>query len=360
MKIKISALDLLFFGDSKPFVTGEDRRSQSLSVPNLSTLCGALRTAYFAGHRDQFKYANEPEDPTAHLVITDFHLMINFEAYYPVPADLVHIKDSPEDDSGNYQLYPLKSVSREGLISSSEKIGLEEIFVPAFEDQERADKVENLSNAYFSETELRNYLEGFEGPYSAIRLDEMIGDESKFGIKRLDNSHAVEEGYLYQLSQKRYGDVSFILEFEGLELPDKGLIKVGGQTGGAYYTKVEEDSVAKEPVDNNGSHAKIYLTTPAIFKEGWIPDTVAQDTLTGEMDGAGVKLVSACVSGNVVVGGYDVKNHCQKPLKLAVPAGTVYRFKLTDHQDNIKTGKTQIDGLNTSQGFGLGFLIKEA
>ena len=95
---------------------------------------------------------------------------------------------------------------------------------------------------------------------------------------------------------------------------------------------------------------KIYLGTPAIFDNGWCPKGLHQD----------IELITAAVGHYVTVGGWDVAHGRPKETYRAVPAGSVYYFRLSDgadvnaiidclHYNNIGDRRIQ-------EGFGLAYV----
>lgn len=355
MKIRIKPLDLLFFGDSKPSVTGEDHRASSLTFPTPSTLYGALRTVYFASHPGELAKANGPGDPTADLKITDYKILRGRDYFYPLPSDLVHDK-SDDGDGDQLPLLRLISKKRCGVIASSYNGILTDEYYSVPRD---GMLVEKPPESFLDEGELENYASG-AAEINGSLLSSQIFSEDKIGIQIDDGLHSTRESMLYQIKQKRYDGIELVVGFEGLDVPEEGFIKLGGQGNGSCYHPIpenEEDWSENVPSVQSPGYGKLYLTTPAIFKQGWVPDFINPRTMEGDWNGHHLKLVSACVQGSGVIGGYDIKAGKQKPLRLAVPAGSVYRFALLDAPDIGKTQKAEIPSELAQQGYGLGYWI---
>ena len=95
---------------------------------------------------------------------------------------------------------------------------------------------------------------------------------------------------------------------------------------------------------------KLYLATPAIFDAGWHPKCLHKN----------IKLITAAVGNYVTVGGWDVAHNRPKVAYRAVPAGSVYYYRLINgtkaetvldclHYKNISDQRSQ-------EGFGLSYV----
>ncbi|MEN3045343.1 MAG: type III-B CRISPR module-associated Cmr3 family protein, partial [Candidatus Hydrothermales bacterium] len=68
--------------------------------------------------------------------------------------------------------------------------------------------------------------------------------------------------------------------------------------------------------------------THAIFEKGWIPRWINEKTLIGDFEGIQLKLIACVVGKYVRVGGWDIARGEPKPMYKAVPAGSVYYFRV--------------------------------
>ena len=159
--------------------------------------------------------------------------------------------------------------------------------------------------------------------------------------------------------------LSFLVEFDGLGLPEKGLLKLGGEGKAVSYANI--NSLHEIVCPDISNQFKLVLTTPAFFKNGWLPSWIDEKTLQGELKGIKLKLLVAAVGKPQYIGGWDMKNNRPKPMRKAVPAGSVYYFEILD--DDIDGSKLQeIHGTAISdnwddidyqsQGYGIAYLGK--
>ncbi|MBE3575413.1 MAG: hypothetical protein IMW99_08215 [Firmicutes bacterium] len=101
---------------------------------------------------------------------------------------------------------------------------------------------------------------------------------------------------------------------------------------------------------------RLVLLQPARFRQGWLPDGLNPESLSGALRGVPVKLVSACLGKPVRQGGWDLANRRPKPTAAFVPAGSVYFFETTDPhcsgREIVEALHDEKLGLQTKAGFG--------
>jgi CRISPR-associated protein Cmr3 len=331
MRIFIEPLDVMLFRDGKPFSAEEDVIASSIFPPFPSTFYGAIRTEILSRQNFKFQplsqiknnpqYLNQIDSLTQDLrIVGPFIADENRFEYFPIPRDLVQIKGQ---DKKYVQLKP--------GISPTFKSDLSADISPLWVKTNYDEHIED-SKGFISESELMIYLHG-EGndKWSILRLDEIFQKEERVGIKRSGATKTSEEGFFYIAEFVRLSSqFGFTLDIEGnIALPDKGFIRLGGESRAASYKRIgdrqwDDDAIKKKIKETR--RFKLYLLTPAIFNEGW----VAQWMQNGEKDSIKFKFVSACVGKPVSVGGFDIVENKPKPMKKAVPAGSVYFFELID------------------------------
>lgn len=360
MIIKINPIDMLFFRDGKPFVRGEDLWTNSLILPNLSTIYGALRSAYFAIHMDKMHLAGEKDDPTLSLrikrmlpVTDDGHVL------YPAPLDLVCHKEDSKSTDGIFKLMRMQAEEKSNIYSSLNKSGIaKRLFVLRSGGKQLT--AETISGLYLKENDIKKYLykNALEG-YTGYSLNRFVEKEPRINIARKDHTKAVEDGMLYRIDHVRYKNLKLMVEFDGIELPEKGYLKLGGKGSAARYEKMDYESVIKNNSIKKRNSVKLYLTSPGIFKNGWIPDFLNKDSLKGMIDGKQAELIAACGAKPDYISGYDMKNGREKPIRSIACAGNIYLFRLINECEETKVKNIQLETENACEGYGNGLLIYE-
>jgi CRISPR-associated protein Cmr3 len=351
MKIKIDAIDTLFFKDGKPFSMGEETWADGIFPPPPSVIYGAIRTAYFSEHPELLKLANSDEDPTKNLIVNEISFFYSDEVFYPIPRDYAKKKNKKENIA--YRLKPLRNVN----LSSSQ---LANHFL-----QSENEEVDSVDEAIISKSSLKRYLKGNEDKVSFRKLSEFVISEPKVGIGRDNNTHTSEEGKLYRVGLKRLSEkkefekeinaFSLIIDFSGLELPENGLIKLGAEGKIARYciTEVDSQTITDDELSKITENTFIlYLDTPGLFKNGWKPD-FENNSLLKKMD---IEMLNASIGKPISIGGFDMKIKFPKSMKKAVPSGSVYflksRTKSFKEIFNSLNGKSISDYL-ANEGYGI-------
>lgn len=319
MLIKVEPLDTLFFRDGKPFTMGDDNWANGMLLPQPSVIYGALRSAYFSNHiADLNKAANTKDDPTRNLRIRCIYLFDKTKNifYLPLPNDCVQKKiDSKENKTHILSIFKLEKI----------KSSCPSEYAPKGKEE-----VENINSAMINLELLQKYLECSEKTFSFLKMSDKIVIEAKLGIGINKKIGTSEDGKLYRIGMSRMDDMNLIIEFDGMNLPENGLMKLGGEGKAVHY---EEFSYQKPDVsisidERIDKRFKLYLSTPAIFKSGWIPEWLDNKDKIYETNNFKIKLLTVAIGKPISIGGFDIKNNKPKPMLKAVPAGSIYYFEI--------------------------------
>jgi CRISPR-associated protein Cmr3 len=344
MLIRVEALDTLFFRDGKPFTMGQETWADGVFPPYPSVVYGALRSAYFAQHIEELNKANQKDDPTAGLRIKGLFLEIDNDLCLPLPLDCVEEKINSYDQVA-FQL----KLEENTMVSSAP--------TSYILGSDGDSQVENVREGYLNDLDFRRYLDATMNEYYYYNLSEYVFAEEKIGIAKDNFTSVAEKSKLYRITLRRLNNVSIIIDFEGLKLPESGFLKLGGEGKAVTYESIEGLPDFSSELKEN--RFKIYLATPAIFKNGWLPGWINSETLEGSYNGLRLKLLSAAVGKHINIGGFDIKKGRPKPMKRAVPAGSVYYFELLEGEPakimDLMHYKS-ISEYSPEQGFGISFV----
>lgn len=356
MKIRIEPLDTLFFRDAKPFNMGEETWADGIFPPAPSVYYGALRSIHFSNRMEDFKKQeiNTEKDATTRIRIRHISLEVGKVQYMPLPMDCASKKRNKGD---KLEVYLMKPEKKEGISSCQTPQILT-----------YADKIEYPSSTLMSFREFNKYLNAVSEDkkhrkFAALSLQRYLLSEPKVGIKRSNHTHSSDEGMLYRVDMRRLRKIALVIDFEVVAeennkkpviIHPEGFMKLGGEGKICQYSMAEGGLSIATP-GLSGKEFKIYLSTPACFKNGWLPSWIDPGTLKGKVPDTGceVELITAAIGKPVKIGGFDMKYKCPKPMRNLVPAGSVYYFRITNDgnmEDILKCyhGKSISDLLDES------------
>ena len=377
MILFLQANDTFFFRDGRPFRKGDQSEGYSIFPPLPPTILGALRTAYIATYGDLSAFYSKKmvstigtPDSLGSMQLKGVFLADRISGvYFPIPLDLI-VKKKDEED----RLYPLKiNPVDSNLRSNTLLTRLLRWDVPEDVASETSGKLDSVYMA--------SYLLGKKMPFRFFPEEHFVCSEPKIGIQRNRKTLASEESMLYRINMSRFQSASFDLSALGFvvdycctqALPGKGLLKLGGEGKSFVYepsqhnpdpfSKKADLNTLKNGIKKSGCF-KLYFASPSIFKRGWLPMWIDEETRQGQYPSShgsvSVELVTAAVGKPITIGGWDMKKRRAKPTYRAVPAGSVYYFKVLDGScvdDIINTFHYKnISDCQSAEGFGLCFV----
>jgi len=379
--LKVTPLDTLFFRSGRPFTKGEDSWADAVFPPHPGTLYSAIRSflIFRYGGLEDFRNKSLREDvkrvvgtpyEKGSLKLKGLFLYSNETPLFIAPKDVV-------EDSKERKLYCLDYLKRPSLMISDYK--LSDVLV-----WRKSEKVET-PDYWLTAEGFKKYLKGEKGILGiGVKGDsrgmyreknELFVFEPKVGIERNPYTATSKEGYLYRIPLVRLKkDVALIAEVEGVEdFPEEGVLQLGGEGKAVKFEKIRDgdggviefEDLRRMELDLGNGYFKLYLATPAIFEKGWLPRWIDESgDYEGkyEYNGIEVKLkLMACAIGRALpIGGLDIYKKRPKPMRKAVPAGSVYYFKVLE--DDLKEAASKIKELfhfknisdiNPDEGFGL-------
>ena len=359
-------VDTLFFRGNRPFSAGADTFAESI-YPSPLTVYGAIGDYILKKNNTNLmdffnssivdtilgKYDADLKD--TRVTIKGPFLFLNDKIYFSPPANIhiengwnIHIclPDTSRKDRWDIkdELYPISLPDKETKPYNK--------LLPA----------DNMIR-YLSNDKIHSFI-------GEVDTEEIVKNERRYGHKLKAATLTVKEGFLYsidharykdELSSKVYNKAGLAVFVEGLnkkEYPD-GVTVIGGEKRMSCIFFKEDLKIPTADLSDkfNGSFF-IYLATPAIFSDGFKKDNW--------FDGFNAQLVGAALNKPLYISGWkriDFSKGNPRPLRRAVPAGSVYFFKVdkwnkakfNDFYNQHNFNKSLSDEYQ-SAGFGVGLI----
>ncbi|MFY9825290.1 MAG: type III-B CRISPR module-associated Cmr3 family protein [Thermoanaerobaculia bacterium] len=341
--------DVLFFRDGKPSTLGTDHYLRSLFPPFPSTLYGAVRTrrlldegvaleglveANWQGRLDSLTGEVGSWGRFGSLELRGPWLVRNGEALLPAPADLgitlACALRSKEERPKIAQVVRFRPAGEENGRSWSHPLALLSPFI--FDGQEwqpwTGAEPRTVAGEWFLTTQgLSAWRQGgTPEPADFVHRTELWCDEARTGVGLQKEHRTSEKGRLYTFGFIRLrSGVSLGFDVKGSELQPGGFVRLGGE-GRTASLQAGPAFPAFEGAPAGGRFS-LCFATPALSETGGYPPGFAADRLEGILGGRRCRLVGAALSRFVLAGGWDLARQFPKPLRRAIPAGSVFLFE---------------------------------
>jgi len=327
----ITPTDVLFLRGNRLF-GGAGQHGASEMPPWPSVFAGAMASRILADQKKIDEITSHPDNAKEILAGAageDFActflglLKDKSRVILPLPADLVAI----ETENDSLQLFSMvpKAVPK-GLACSSALP-----LVPVLHTTERVKPVTGL---WMDLDGWRRHLQGdLPEQRSLVPSSELWEMDHRLGIARDYKARTAAEGKIYTseaVSLK--SNATFLVGFNGENIPDCGLLRLGGDGRGAEISvpakEVPPSDVGKP--EKGWPGFRMILTSPGIFPNGWLPPGCkkAGDGIVLECGDLKAELRAAAIGRHEIISGWDMAKHCPKPARKVVPAGSVYWFRV--------------------------------
>lgn len=369
----------LLFRDGRPFDAGGIAETMPFPLP--STLAGAFRTAYGDQHEVDFS-SNASEllnipiaGPLLTATTTEACGKEQHRVLLPAPANGVCLGN--QNHAVIHRLMPQTLNVDEGTDLHSAEGDL----LPLFLNTASQEKPYAGAPAFWALAQMEKWLLGECEELDAISAGlSAIPTELRTHVKMQNSTLTAEPGRLFQTmgldmgeqrlngdnGVARYGWTNQRLGFaiRSPESIEPTFRTVGGEgrlaniqpTDGLWPTC----SPALEDALSNADAITLTLATPAIFNNGWLPEWLAHETLPGTSLKLKLKAVAnprwQAVSGWAMQPlNNDEKRMGARPVRRAVPAGSVYWFDVVggDKKEVPNLWLKSISDQQSNDGFGL-------
>lgn len=330
MNYRITPIDPLISRDARSFGAGSPMHV--LNWLSQTVIAGTIRTTLYK--------SGENLEAIKKIKIRGSFPLVNNKIYFPRPLDIV------KSSSRIYQIKPLKEFPSDSgvnmplsnLMPSQPDIGEDdEDFKPeklkAFWSRELIINWLNDGNKNFTLNESETLATPSQDERIHACIDPQTGisqDGNLFSTTGLDFIRRNEHDKTFINSQ-----ISLDVE---ADLPENFIAVVGGERRLANFTRTESDknlwSYPAELPEKFDGRFRLILATPAIFSKGWLPDWINERDLIGTIPNTDtkVKLISAVIDRWLPVSGwgYERGKTGHKPMRRAVPSGSVYFFEVVE------------------------------
>jgi len=327
----LEPLDVLFFRDGRPF-TGAERSVSGLPLPQ--TVAGAIRTALLRSVDCDFwklgaamKTGASFPDAVKRSCVAEHHWIGDLVVRGPqlarrgrtnddidvlvlVPAILHREKRSPER---LHRLSPLPNGQLPGWNPPDNQKGLRPLWLKHLPATEPV-------SGFLTRRGLEQFLRGNEvAAEDIVPQDALFDFDYRTGIGIAPDRLVAEESQIFGRGFLALKEKVFL--YAEIVLPDEA-------RDGALFEKIKAI-----PLGGEGRHATLrrvapfpwpqvtptdqqkpllLLTTPCAFQAGWKPRALD------------AHVVSAAVPGSLAFSGWDLARRGPKPMRFAVPAGSVF------------------------------------
>ncbi len=341
----IEPLDVLIlrgnklFGDPGSF-------GESVVPPWPSVAAGALRSALLAhkgispslfakgAHHDV--ELGTPENPGS-FVLTAFNLARRWHAsptqvepLHPLPADLIVCK---QGDHGLVarKLHPHRPPSE--IRSSSA--------TPALAVLPSEERGKPEPGCWLTLAGWKKYIAGesIDPDDDLVQSGKLWHMDLRVGVGLDPRSRRAADGALFSTqavalrkaehhpgASNRY-DVGFLAETIGASIPNDLPLRFGGDGRTALCRSVSVDFAAPNyDAIATAGRCRFVLTSPGIFRDGWLPTgtTATNNDIAFDLHGVRGRLTCAAVRRAETVSGFDLAKQRPKPAQKVAPNGSVY------------------------------------
>lgn len=328
MNIFIEPSDVWLFRDARPFTPDERGRAVSLFPPTPRTMQGILRSLRLAQSGVSFQDKSTwPADVGRPENFGSLRLRgpliarrkgDRLQRFFPLPTDVIKLQ------TGWHLLAP----AGDHKVVTNWPDGLRPLLPPEGSAPAKFD------GGWLCEEGLLAYLKGTVCAVHVHPASTLFLHEARFGVEIDSLPKRPVEEKLYQVEFVRpQEDVGLLVEEHGLSLAQNGLLQLGGEARAGRYENIPTGiDLSREGRLSEGKplRFKLYFATPAIFKQGWLPEAIAQagSLLQGNWRGIDLTLVAAAVGRWQPIGGRDIsEKDAQRAIRGAVRAGSVYFFE---------------------------------
>ncbi len=349
-----SALDTLFFKESRPMESVGGSQLASVFPPPVRTLIGAVRTSigealgvdwreYASGNHPLHAMIGGP-DSLGPLRFGGPYLLSHGQRLFPAPLALL------QGASGQTRLQPDSKVTR---------CDLGAVYLPVKADPTRHD-AKPMEGSLITANGLQSFLSGELIPSTEIRpASDLYTHEERLGIARDNSKRVTGDGLLYQTRHIRplqHANLQIGLVLDGLDntaVPESGMARLGAEGRLAAWQRTSAPVLPAVRYPAKAQGLLLMLLTPALFAGGWLPDGFVTDSegdadmWLGELAGVKLRLKTSVIGKPVREGGWNMVQRTPRPLASYTPAGSCYFCEVVE--GDLQQAQAALHGLQIGQ-----------
>lgn len=341
MHYRITPIDPIISRDARAFGAGTPMHVLSWLSQTLTA--GALRSFLW-------RVSDNPDVKVLKQVkISGSFPVVDAKIYFPRPLDVIQSIDKYDKKVKHiWQINPMKEFPE----NSGANMPLNGL-LPAEPDSQDDFKPESLA-AFWSRDLMTQWLADGKRNNFAVDDNETLSAPSldeRVHVNIDPNTGTSLEGRLFSTTgldftrkaNKTFTQGQISIDIESDDLPEKFAAPLGGERRLAEFSRTEGDRTLWEFPESGlpekfshdqNNKLRLILATPAIFSQGWLPDWIDKENLSGQIPGtdARVKLISAVTGRWLPVSGwgYERGKEGPKPMRRAVPSGSVYFLEVIE------------------------------
>ncbi|WP_164931377.1 type III-B CRISPR module-associated Cmr3 family protein [Longirhabdus pacifica] len=388
--IVLKPIDTFFFRNHQSFTAGEDSEAEMVFPPHLSTVYGALRSAYIHQHSDFSIFSEGTDKNVRHWMgtpstIGQFAIQGGFlcrmqkndhdeleDIYFPIPLDY------QIEDKADGKVLPLRLQKKDEQDYSSHH-GSHYLYRTT---EEKAASMQGVYVPY------QEWIQALIDPNKINRwfkVTDWLQRNPKVGIGRNNKENkAIDtegEGLLYRIDMSMFKDkeLGLLVLTEDKHCPDLTQVpfaRLGGEnrpwtihqlpSSINLLTKQQEQKIIQQVEKSN--MARLVLLTPAIwgYHNGssstgqkdrivWQENENEQKLMIDELE---VSVLTSAVERPNLIGGWDIHKRRPKPRRTAIPAGSVFYIQVPEGQAEkivTKIHETRLTNELSHEGYGISF-----
>lgn len=346
----VSALDTLFFRESRPMETIGGSERSSVFPPPPRTLLGAVRTAIgdmqnvdwnaFGQnkHHELTRWIGHGGD-LGPLKLSGLWLRYRnsqgvSQRLYPIPSWLLHKQIEQQTQLARLHIGPAVETNL-GKVRLPQMANQQHGFAP-------------YQNAWVTHRGFATLLTGaLPDPTDIIHAAQLYEEEPRLGIARDNGKHTVTDGALYQTRHLRPKS-ALSLEISLQHLADmprlRSVVKLGGEGRMAHISPIDvAHALPQSPQPTPNTHGfMLCLLSPACFRQTgdqpeWLPPGFSPDKDTqgtrfwhGSINGIHLNIHSAVFDKPLREGGWDMAHRRPRPVQSLLPPGSCFFVTLSE------------------------------